>query len=414
MRNRIWLPVVSAPADDPASNPGSGAGSPGAAGDSPSLAGVFGPLVGVDPPAAPADDAKPGAAGDPGEGSKPGDDPAKPAAADWTIDRFFAERYPEGGEFLKGEKAVTEWKTTRELVKQSLSAAKEASAREMALKAELEALRAAGGGQALPETEAVKKLQLELADFQKRHETELAEWRQHQAKQQLAENPAFAAEFDGKRAVIAESAQEIAKAAGVADEVLQAALNAKNEYDLAKALEGVEDEKASRLLLEKGREFLAISKAREAALKGNVLDELKRWQDYEQRMSGVVSARFTEALKGQFNAAVPAVAERLKADPFFATEAGRAVMGRISSRFAAGVDMRPEEIVEALARAESADVYKLAADNLGKQLQAVQKELARYKAADPAAVAGDGQPGAGEAPQGLLGGLFAGMMPRRG
>lgn len=333
----------------------------------------------------------------------------------WTLERFLAERFPERPDWLKDEKGVNSWKESRELAAKSLAAAQESSAKVMALEKELAAVKTAKPqGAALPETEAVQKLQLELAEAQKKHAEELAEWRAQKAKNELAANPAFMAEFDGKRAVLHEEAADIAAAAGLAAEVVEAVFGAKNEYDLIKALNGVEDEAAAALLKEKGRAFLALSKQKEASLKGpGVAEELKRWRDYEQSMQGALTARFSDALKQQFTAALPKVAERLGQDVFFQTETGRATLAQIAQRFSQGIDLRPEEVVESLALAQSAAVYKQTAESLGRQLAEAQKLLARYEGADPSRVAGDGQPGAGAAPGGLLSGMFARMMPGR-
>jgi hypothetical protein len=420
MKNNLWFPVVSAPADDPSSNPGSGAG--GGGGGMPSMAEVFGGSVTVnDPPAA---SASPDPATAPG-GAPPAP-PAAPAAGSdsdakpdgWTLERFFAERYPEKPEWLKDEKGVTEWKSARELSRKQLETISELSGRELTLKQEIAALKAGlaeKGGATLPETEAVKKLQLELADFQKRHETELGEWQAHKAKNDLASNPAFMAEFDGRRAVLHEEASEIAQAAGVDGAVVEAVFGAKNEYDLVKALAAVEDETAAALLKEKGRAFLGLTKQKELALKGpNVTEELKRWRDYEQSMQGALTARFSDALKQQFTAALPIVAEELaKGDVFFATESGKATMAQISQRFSQGIDLKPDEVVRNMALAASAPVYRQVAEDLGKKLAEAQKLLARYGAADPSQVTdAGGLPGSGVPENGLLSGMFSGLMKR--
>lgn len=414
MKNRIYYPVVSAPADDLASNPGSGAGHGGAV--PPSLADAFAGLVTVNP-----DAVEPGTP----DLTKAADETAvaaQPAAGEqqpdgWTLEKFFAERYPERPDWLKDEKGVNEWKSARELSRKQLEAINDLSARELTLKQELEAMKAAvaaKGAATLPETEAVKKLQLELADFQKKHQEELAEWSAHKAKADLAANPAFMAEFDGKRAVLHEEASDIAKAAGIDEQLVEAVFGARNEYDLVKALEKVEDETAAGLLKDKGRAFLAMTKQKENALKGpNVMEDLKRWQDYEQSMQGALTARFGDALKQQFNAAMPAVVEKLNksGDVFFGTAVGKTVLEQIASRFSQGIDLKPDEVVESLALAASAGVYRQTAENLGKQLAEAQTLLARYQAADPAAIGGgSAPPDPGGQPQGLLSGMFAGLM----
>lgn len=414
MKNKIWSPIVSAPADDPSSNPGSGAGGGGSG--LPSMAEVFKNSVTVNDP--------PVANPDPAPAQPIETKPAAPAGGDapeskpdgWTLEKFFAERYPEKPEWLKDERGVTEWKAARELSRKQLETISELSGRELTLKQEIGALKAGlaeKGSAAPPETEAVKKLQLELADFQTRHETELGEWQAHKAKNDLAANPAFMAEFDGRRAVLHEEAVEIAQAAGVDEAVVEAVFGAKNEYDLVKALGAVEDETASVLLKEKGRAFLGLTKQKETTLKGpNVTDELKRWRDREQSMQGALTARFSDALKQQFTAVLPVVAKELgKGDVYFATESGKAAMAQIAQRFSQGIDLTPDEVVRNMALAASAPVYRQVAEDLGKKLAEMQKLLARYEAADPSRVTnGGGAPENGGQPQGLLSGMFSGLV----
>lgn len=417
MLNRIRLPLF-APADDPATNPGSGAGSA----ELPSLADAFTGMVTVHDAPDPAAPAASPVAPDPSPPAPAAPVvPAAPAGAEqpkpWTVNEFFEKRYPERPEWLKDDKSVNEWKSARELSKKQLETISDMSAKELALTSEIQALKAGlaeKGGATLPETEAVKKLQQELTEFRQKHETELAEWNTIKSRRDLENNPAFMAKYDGERSLLHEDMSEIATAANLDPAIVDKVLGAKNEYELVKALEGVTDEAASGLLKEKGRSFLALTKEKDAALKGpNVTEQLNRWRDHEQSVQGAFTARFKDALKAQFSAAIPNVVNELSKDggPFFATPAGKMAIARISEQFERGVDVRPAQVVKALALAEAAPVYRQVAENLGRQLAEAQKLLARYKEADPAALLGDGgaTPAAG-APTGMLSGMFGGLV----
>jgi chromosome segregation ATPase len=154
-----------------------------------------------------------------------GDDEAR-------FNAWYAKVHPEAPE---GISKLDNWKQVRqakEAVTKSLWKAEQSlQEREKSiasLKAELDELRGKGG--ALPESEAVERLQAELAAERQAKAQELAEWQAHKSKQELEGNHAFLAEFDGKRARIEDEVREVVKEAGLGDEVAVAVLAAGSRY----------------------------------------------------------------------------------------------------------------------------------------------------------------------------------------
>ena len=210
-----------------------------------------------------------------------------------------------------------------------------------------------------------------------------------------------------------EEAQGIAGEAQIPEDTLKAIFGATSEYQLAKVLETIKDPTASRLLGEKARAYSDLSKKSTALLNApDIKAKVDEWKQYEQTMQGVLSARFTDALKAQFAAAMPNVVAELtgkEGDIFFRTQGGQIALSQISNRFANGIDLKPDEVIRALAKAEAATVYQQVASNAMKQIAELQKTLKAYEAADPSRVA---TPGAPPAPEGgfSIGSMFSGLL----
>lgn len=349
----------------------------------------------------------------PPAGGKAPDAPADPVA------EFMRRFYSEAPEWMKDENNLQTWKDQREFMAKTLATVKEMSAAELALKQEIEAIRQGKAPQAAAADanapEALTKLQLELEAQRTKYETELKEWNEEKARRELSGLPAFRAEFEGKKAQVVEAAQSIAKEAGIADDVLKAILGATSEYSLAKTLEGVTDKTAANLLGEKARAYMDLDRKQNSTLKANdPLAELEKWRRIEEANQGAIGARFTDALKAQFNAAVPQVVQALTGkdgDVFFRTSGGQTVLGMIANRFSNGMDLKPAEVLETMAHAQAYHVYRQLSATQASKIAELEKTLKQYEAADPARVAGGAPPGGDPGGSSMLGGIFANMLP---
>lgn len=334
---------------------------------------------------------------------------------------FMKRFYSEAPEWMKDDtKGLTTWKQQRDFMEKTLATVRDMTASELALKQELEALRA---GKAPPAPdgnapEALTKLQIDLQAAQAKYDADFKEWNEEKARREMSGLPAFRAEFEGKKAAVVESAQAIAKEAGIPDDTLKAILGATSEYSLAKQLEGIADKTAAGLLGEKARAYMDLGRKQQSTLNAaDPLAELEKWRRIEEQTQGVMGARFTDALKAQFNAAVPQVVQALTGkdgDIFFRTQGGQAVLGMIANRFANGMDLKPAEVLQTMAQAQAYVVYRQMASSMAAKVAELEKTLKQYEAADPARVAagasapaGDQQPASG----GFLGGLFSSMLP---
>lgn len=339
--------------------------------------------------------------------------------------KWFADKYPENPDPTKIAKAE-DWKSARSLAAKAFDDVKSLSSQKLELEQRLAAFEKAsktdGKAPTLPESEAVKQLQLQIEQLKQETSGKLSEYEKLKAGQDLAANPAFRAEFDGKRAALVDELKGIAEEADVDQSIVDAALSAKTHFQLAKALEGIEDATAKRLIEQRAAQFVELSNKREAALKGNPMEELAKWKDYEQTMQGALAAQLTGNLKAQVLAAVPTVAEELageNGDIYFRTPAGQAALAEISSRFENGFDLPPAEVVKSMAQAKMGEFYAGMTQSLFKQLNEVtallaakDKELSRYADLEPR---GGGAPlGAGGGGSGGfdIGGMFGAIRGR--
>lgn len=324
--------------------------------------------------------------------------------------------YPEAPEWLKDEKGIATWKQQRDFMETTLKSVRDMTAKEMALQSQLDALKAGKAPEAgAPATdEAVQKLALELETLKKKHGEELAEWEAEKARRTISGSARFKQEFEGRMASLLEEAQGIAGEAKIPEDTLKAIFGATSEYQLAKVLETVKDQTAAKLLGEKARAYGDLSKKSTALLNApDIKAKVEEWKAYEQQMQGVLSARFTDALKQQFEAAMPQVTAELTGkdgDMFFRTQGGQIALSQIATRFANGIDLKPAEVIRALAKAESASVYQQVAANAMKQIAELQKTLQAYEAADPARIASQSTPPAGPGGGFSIGSMFAGML----
>lgn len=301
-------------------------------------------------------------------------DPAFDAFAKWMKDA-----YPENPEGIKN---VNNWKESRSL---SEKLGREYGAVQLRLsQAEKELAEARkAGGSVLPEAEAVKKLSAELETLRTSSTEELNSLREIKSKYDLENNAAFRQQFDGQRAGLLASAQEVAKEAGIDPAIVDKVFQATSEYSLARAIGAVEDADAKQLLAVKARAFMDLTKQRDAAVK-NPLDSLKEWKNQEEALIGKTAKGFTAAFGDQLYAALPTVQDKLKADPFMSTPAGAAQYERFSQMFKAGDIPDAPTLVEALVRMEAGEVYRETASRLASRNTLLEQQLAKLTRLDPA------------------------------
>lgn len=215
----------------------------------------------------------------PGQGGQP--PPKVEQTPAWSLQEFLAKAYPEQPDFLRGEAQIKNWKEGRDLIQKSLEASEVSAKRAAELEAELERIRASSATP-MVETEAVKKLQTELEQSRQQFANEKKELEEFRARHDLSRNPEFQRAYDGSRARIQDSMGETIREAKLSEDLSEKLIGAKSEYEIAKILEGVEDQTAAKLLGEHSREFLRLTREREAALNGgSPVDHLQSWRDYE-------------------------------------------------------------------------------------------------------------------------------------
>lgn len=302
--------------------------------------------------------------------------------AGFDFQKWFAEKYPENPDPSKVAKAE-DWKSARSIAAKAFEDLKSLSQRNAELKTRLanqgkpapESAKAA----VMPESDAVKTLQLELEQLRQSQSAKLQEYEQFKATQDLASNPAFRQEFDGKRAALLEEMNGIAEEASVEKSIVEQALNAKTPFQLAKALNDIEDPTAKRLIEERAKSFMELSNKREAALKGNPLEELKKWNDYAESLNGNIGISYNQALQGQLVSSVPEVIQELtgeSGDMFFRTDGGRFIMQSLAQRFEGGDIPTAKEAVQAMALAQAAPFYRNMTKQLFQERLELQKALA--------------------------------------
>lgn len=336
---------------------------------------------------------------DPGAGVAGGDDTTASGAAAGEVvttagegddearfNAWYAKFHPEAPE---GISKLDNWKQVRqakEAVTKSLWKAEQAlQDREksiVGLKSELDQLRGKGG--ALPESEAVARLQAELEGERQAKAQELAECEAHKAKQALEGNHAFLAEFDGNRARIEDEVREVVKEAGLGDDVATAVLAAGSRYKLTQALNELDDPAAVKVLTDLGLEFAKLSTEREAAVKAPA-DHLKKWRDYEQAMMGGMVQQTRKQAVDTWNGALPKAMEALGDEPLFQTEAGRSMLADLERNLGQGLLPSVEQSIVSLAKAGASDFYREAWMESRAKLEEMEAKLSRYAAADPGA-----------------------------
>lgn len=246
-----------------------------------------------------------------------GKEPAAPAAFD--MQAWLDRHVPTDP---KGIAKVEDWKAQRGLLQKALADLNEVGLENAMLKqagVKPAAAAADPNTPVLPETEAVKALQIENQALQQRYEADLLEWQAHKARNELEGIDAFRAEFDGRRAGLVAEMEAVAHDAGIDKAIVKALVDAGTEYKISKALEDLDDPTAKSLLTGKAREFVKLTHAKDAARR-NPLEEVAKWRDYQESMRGVVATTVAKDLQGAYLNAVGKVATVLtgkEGDIFF-------------------------------------------------------------------------------------------------
>lgn len=332
---------------------------------------------------APAPAAQPNPA--PTQPAAPAVPPTAPVGSEWTLERFLSDKIAKPEELFSDTGRISQFRELRTLFE---GAAKE----NQALHLELAQLRksppavAADGAAApiMPETEAIETLRRQLAEL----EPHAKAWQTEQARRDLQSLPSFRREFDAPRAGILRELNATAEEVGLEGDQIQEFLSLGSEYKQARWItENLEDQTAANLFKEKGARFLSLTQDAEGIVKSDdPLSRLKEWEDYEAAFSNQVAAKLDGAIAQQYQAAASRVVQKLTTsqDQYFQTEGGKAALGVIQKRFADGVGVSPEELVEALAHRSRADAFEAFSSRILQKLQAAEKELARLTGMDPA------------------------------
>lgn len=305
--------------------------------------------------------------------------------SDWSLERFLAEKIATPEELFSDERKISQFKELRSLFE---SAAKENQALHLELAQARKSTPAPSDGTAapvMPESEAVETLRRQLAEL----EPHAKAWQAEQARRDLRANPAFRREFDAPRAAVLRELEAARAEIGLEEGELREFLELGSEYKQARWInENLEDPTAVALFKEKGAKFLNLTKESESVLNSDdPFAALKEWEDYEAAFSTQVAAKLDESIARQFQSAGVRVIERLTGeggDEYFRTEAGKSALGAIQKRFADGVGVPPEEMVEALAHRSRADAYEALSGRLLKRLTEAESEVKRLRGMDPA------------------------------
>lgn len=353
-----------------------GSASPSSPNPAPSPAsfeGTFGIDIGAAPPAP----------------SAPAVAPA-PTPAGMSIEAFVSRHIADPEALFKGDdRKIGQFRELRGLF--------EGAARELAAaQLEISQLRQAGpsappsnSSAPLPETEAVSKLVAEIEALKPAAQR----WQEHEARQGIRQNPAFRHEFDQPRAAILREIEATASEVGLEKGEVEEFLRLDTEYKQAKWIkENLDDDVAASLYREKGKQFLGLSTQAKAVLESSdPVAALRDWEDYSAAFATKFAAKLEEGAAKELQSATGKVIASLSggSDPFFATDSGKAVLSDLNRRAAEGRGFAAEEVVEALAKARSAEAYQILAKSLQERAFAAEAELARLRGLSPRALPPD-------------------------
>lgn len=341
-----------------------------------SFEGTFGIDIGP-APQAPTQTASPS----PTPGTEP---PAQTPAGGFSIEEFVSRHIADPETVFQSDgRKISQFKELRGLF--------EGATRDLAAaQIELSQLRQAGpaaprpsDGTPMPETEAVQKLTAELETLKPAAQ----KWQEIEARNALAQNPAFRHEFDQPRAAILREIEATASEIGLEQKDVEEFLRLDTEFKQAKWIkQNVDDDVAADLYKEKGRLFLGLSiQAKTVLESADPIAALREWDDYNSAFASKFAAKLEESAAKELQAATGRVLTSLtqSTDPFFTTESGKAVLSGLNRRAAEGRGFAAEEVVEAIAKAQSATAYQALAQNLQQRLVAAEQEVTKLRGYSP-------------------------------
>lgn len=301
----------------------------------------------------------------------------------FSIEEFVSKHIADPETLFQGDgRKITQFKELRGLFE---GATRDLAAAQLEL-SQLRASRPAaapGDGVQLPETEAVQKLTAEIEALKPAAQ----KWQEIEARQALAQNPAFRNEFDAPRADILREMEATAAEIGLEQEDVEEFLSLDSEYKQARWIkDNVEDDVAAQLYREKGRQFLSLTSQAKSVLESkDPVAALREWEDYNNAFATKFAAKLEESAARELQSATSKVVSELSAggDPFFATDSGKAVLADLNRRASEGRGFAADEVVQAVAMARSAEAYQALAASLKERAEAAEAELARLRGLSP-------------------------------
>lgn len=307
------------------------------------------------------------------------------------IDSLFSKAVPELPDFLKdGDSSqIDSWKKMRETTSGLTHQV-------AALQIELAEARKGGGtgegdgAQPMPESDAVKALQAQIAQLKPAAQ----QWQEEEARRGIGESVAFRKEFDAPRSAILRELTTAAKKAGIEnpESAAEEYLRLETEYDQSEWIADnfeEEDGRPAKFFGSKGKEFRDLTERANGELSApDPISRLKDWQEYEAAFSTKFAATMGDAIQQQFRAAFPRVRSQLldqtSGDPlYFGTESGVKALQDITERIESGTGIAPEEVLAGLASIDRANTYQALATRLAAQVQDLRKQLGTSARVEP-------------------------------
>lgn len=339
------------------------------------FSGTFGIDVGASPAVQPASPATP-APSAPGNAAPP----ATPAGL--TVEDFVSRYVADPDALFKGDdRKISSFKELRGLFS---GATKELAAAQLEISRLRQTAPATEGGAAvLPETDAVAQLTAQIEALKPAAQ----KWQEIEAREALAQNPAFRHEFDAPRAAILREMGEAADEIGLEGKDVEEFLRLDSEYKQAKWIKDrIDDDVAAQLFKEKGRAFLGHTQSAKSALDAtDPISALREWEDYQHAFASKFAAKLGENAARELQSATSRIVGQLAGgdDPFFGTDSGKAVLAELNRRASEGQGFSADEVVEAFAMAQSASAYQALAQTFQQRLLAAEQEVSRLKGMSP-------------------------------
>lgn len=329
----------------------------------------------------------------PAEPAKPVETPAPSASEAWSITKIL-EGYEK--DLKPDDPRLKQFGFHKELTSKVVAANEAQALRIMELE------KAVQEQKATPQPLDPSAYQMEIAALKEQQATELKEYHEWKAKQDLTNNEVFRREYDGKRVELLDEARATAAEAGLDQEKVDALFEAKTELQVRKAIKDLDldDEVVESVLKEKALEAAKLESKKDALLSGKSGKSLAETAaEYKAAMAdfGVRSSKnLTTAFQGLLLSSVEKVPETLaKESPFFATEQGKMVFEELGSRFRKGYDLESDEVVRNFALARVAPIFERHATALAAKVTTLEAQVATLTKGVPGNLSQNGAPQGG-------------------